>query len=242
MSQPPTSPHAGPGGPAAAGNRQQVYYLQRREPSYTVTWVLLGLCIAVFLGQLVVPGVTDALGLDSRLTPTQPWRVITSAFIHLGFLHLAMNMLALVMLGRPLETVLGQVRYLVLYVVSALGGSALSLIYWAVSGEQGPILAGGASGAIFGLFGALVVMQAYGIVRAGNLLPVLGINLALSFVLPGIAWQAHIGGLLVGAAITWAMVRTLRGDTSRSLGRIEVGLITAIVIGVIVASLVMLRG
>jgi membrane associated rhomboid family serine protease len=106
------------------------------------------------------------------------------------------NMLALYMLGPGLEAALGRVRFLALYLLSALGGSVTS---YALASPLQPSL--GASGAIFGLFGATLVISRRLRVDVGPILVVLGINLVLSFTIPNIDWRAHIGGLVVGAII-----------------------------------------
>lgn len=221
MTQPPTNDQA------------RVYHVQRTTPSYPVTYALLGLNVAVYLAQTVLgPQVAERLGLSVDTFLAEPWRLLTSAFIHFGILHVGMNMLALVLLGRPLEMIFGRAKFAALYLIAALGGSAVTLL---LTPDNANVLYGGASGAIFGLFGALVVLQVYKLIRAGNLFLILGLNLALSFMLPGIAWQAHLGGLIIGAGIAWALVRGLRRDTSTSTMWVEIGLITALVAAAVVA-------
>lgn len=224
-------------GPADNGPTQQVYYVQRKKPVFIVTIVLMALNIVSWLAQMVVPGYTDAMGLTHHLGRLEPWRLVTSGFIHFGILHIGLNMLALYLLGRPLEMIFGPVRYLVLYLVSLLGGSALTVLLQddQVEPWMQPFY-GGASGAIFGLFGALVVLQAFKMIHAGNLIPILGLNLALSFLLPGIGWQAHVGGLIIGAGVAWAYARRLKRETTDTTMWVEVGLIAALVVGVIIAT------
>jgi membrane associated rhomboid family serine protease len=131
------------------------------------------------------------------------WRLITSAFLHLGILHIAFNMYALWLFGPIIEQLYGHVEYLVLYLLCALGGSVLTIL------AAPDTSAAGASGAIFGLFGLAFVVsrrrhlllgpQARGILsQAGGLLM---LNLIITFAVPRISWTGHIGGLLVGAAI-----------------------------------------
>lgn len=231
---PPMQPGHQPGPPA-----QQVYYAQppaRKKPTQPVTWTLLGINVAFFIAIYTVPGFLEDVVLTYSLTKTEPWRLITSAFVHFGILHMGLNMVALVLLGRPLEQVFGKVQYLVLYLASALGGSALFLLF--TQAMPNPALetaAGGASGAIFGMFGALVVLQRYGIVRAGNLIPILGLNLALSFLLPGISWEAHVGGLIIGAGVAWALIRGRKRETTTRQMWLEVGTIVVLVVATIIA-------
>ena len=227
--------------PPPAAPQQQVYYVQRRKPSYPVTWVLLAINVVVFVAEYTVAGFLDQVVLTYTATRTQPWRLITSAFVHFGIFHIVLNMFALYMLGRPLELVLGRVKYLTLYLLSALGGSALFLVFAnpGLVPFQEPA-AGGASGAIFGLFGALVVLQRYRVINAGNLIPILAFNLALSFLIPGIGWQAHIGGLIIGAGVAWAFMRGLRRETSTRTMWTEVALIGALVAATIIAGYTLL--
>ena len=125
------------------------------------------------------------------------YRLITATFMHVSVLHIAVNMLALYMLGSQLEPLLGRSRFITLYVLSALGGSAASLL--TVSDPYSISI--GASGAVYGLFGALFIVAR----RLGgdtrSIIVVLAINLALSFSITGIDWRAHLGGLVIGAAL-----------------------------------------
>lgn len=140
----------------------------------------------------------------------QWWRMLTSTFIHFGIIHLALNMLALVQLGRMVEQLFGARRYLVLYLCAALGGSAASLLWHPV------VNSAGASGAVFGLFGALLAFLARpengvpkpvaGAMRS-QLVPVLVINLLFGLAHPGIDNAAHVGGLLTGLALGYWLAR-----------------------------------
>jgi membrane associated rhomboid family serine protease len=129
------------------------------------------------------------------------WRVLTSGFLHIGPIHLLFNMMALWVLGRDLETVLGRGRFLALYFVSLLGGAAAVMVFYAPDERVA-----GASGAVFGLMGALVVVLRRLRVPAGQVFGLIGINVLISFVIPGISLIGHLGGLVVGAAATAALV------------------------------------
>ncbi|MGD7731505.1 rhomboid family intramembrane serine protease [Propionibacteriaceae bacterium G57] len=216
----------------------QGYIVRPQRPSlaHPVTYVLIALNVLSFLAELFVPGYASSIVLTYTSAMYEPWRLLTSAFMHFSIFHIGLNMLALYMLGRPLEMILGAWKFIVLYFVSALGGSAVYLLF--AQPELNPLnetQAGGASGAIFGLFGALVVMERYKLVRSGSLLPILAINLAISFLVPGIGWQAHIGGLILGAGTTWAFMRGMRKQTSIRTMWVEVVLIAALVVAAIVA-------
>jgi membrane associated rhomboid family serine protease len=131
----------------------------------------------------------------------QWWRVLTSGFLHIGPIHLVFNMVALWMLGRDLEIVLGRGRFLALYLVSLLGGSAAVMLFYAPD-EQ----VAGASGAVFGLMGALVVVLRRLRAPAGQVFGIIGLNVLISVVIPGISLIGHLGGLVIGAAATAALV------------------------------------
>lgn len=169
-----------------------------------VTYTLIGVCVAVFLLQLVVPGLTRSFAYAPVFTagvggvvPAEPWRMVTAAFLHSqgSFLHIAFNMYALYILGKVLEPAMGRARFLALYLISAVGGSVGVLL---LSSPMQPVV--GASGAVFGLFGALFIVQRR---RGGDvrqIVVLIAINAAVGFLVPNIAWQAHLGGLLAGAA------------------------------------------
>jgi membrane associated rhomboid family serine protease len=142
------------------------------------------------------------------------WRLITSAFLHGSVLHIAFNMLALWWLGSPVEMVLGRARYLGLYLVSGLAGAAGALV------ANPNAVTVGASGAIFGLLGAGLILewQATGSL-AGNYLTLIVINLAISFAVPGISYGGHIGGLIGGILGTLAFSRFGRGRAA--YGRLD---------------------
>ncbi len=120
-------------------------------------------------------------------------------------MHIAFNMLSLWWLGPPLEAALGRVRFLALYLLSGLGGSALSYL---LAAQNQPSL--GASGAIFGLLGATVILMRRLNYDMRPVLILLALNLVFTFAWPNIAWQAHVGGLVVGAAVTYGMVHAPR--------------------------------
>jgi membrane associated rhomboid family serine protease len=139
-----------------------------------------------------VPGVADGAY----------WRLLTTAFLHAGILHIAFNTYALVLFGPMLERLLGWGRFLALYLTCAVSGSVMA--YW-FTGPATPTL--GASGAIFGLFGAALVLLYQRGQDVSFLLLLLGFNVVLSF-RGGISWQAHFGGLaaglLIGAVVAYA--------------------------------------
>jgi membrane associated rhomboid family serine protease len=128
------------------------------------------------------------------------WRIITSGFLHVGPLHLAFNMLALWIIGRDVETILGRGRLLAVYLVSLLGGSATVMLF------QPESQVAGASGAVFGLMGALAVVLRRMRIPAGQVIGLIAVNIVISVLLPNISLVAHLGGLAVGAVATAALV------------------------------------
>lgn len=129
------------------------------------------------------------------------WRLLSSAFLHFGLLHLAMNMLALWVLGRDLEVLLGKLRFVAVYVVSLLGGSASVFLF---SDIRTPTA--GASGAIYGLMGAILVAVLRLKLNPTGAIGIIAINVVLSVSIPGISLLGHLGGLVVGAIAMVAMV------------------------------------
>lgn len=148
--------------------------------------------------------------------------MITSMFVHStsSVFHILFNGYSLYILGTLVERLVGRGRFSALFLLSGVGGSVAVL--W-LSPSTAVI---GASGAIFGLFGALFVIQrSFGGANT-QLLIVLGLNLVLGFVVPGISWQAHIGGLLVGALVAWIFVKT-RTNATRQAEQIQLALVAA---------------
>ena len=131
------------------------------------------------------------------------WRLITSAFLHGSIIHLGLNMLLLYWIGAPIEEAIGRARFVILYLVSGLAGSAGALLL----SEQNAITVG-ASGAIFGLLGAAVVFERQGtLVLGGSALSIIVLNLVLTFAVPNISIGGHIGGLVGGALSGLALSR-----------------------------------
>jgi membrane associated rhomboid family serine protease len=198
-----------------------------------VTYWLIGISTAVYLTQLIPGSPVQTLFqfaglyvLPSTGAPFEPWRMLTALFLHASFIHLALNMLALWMIGQSLEPLIGHWRYLTLYLISGLGGSvAVALL------ADPRVAVIGASGAIFGLFGALLVIGRHIGANITGIAIVIGINLVISF-LPGfaIAWQAHVGGVIVGAAVGFVLART-RAVRQRAL---QIWLLAAIVVVLLV--------
>ncbi|MEU3352084.1 rhomboid family intramembrane serine protease [Streptomyces sp. NPDC037389] len=183
-----------------------------------VTKVLLGINIAVWIAVMATGDrLMDSLELFGRATLSdfgplegvaegQWYRLLTAMFLHQQVMHIAFNMLSLWWLGPPLEAALGRVRYLALYLLAGLGGSALT--YFVAAPNQ-PSL--GASGAIFGLLGATAVLMRRLKYDMRPVIALLVLNLIFTFTWSNIAWEAHVGGLVVGTAVAYGMVHAPRG-------------------------------
>jgi membrane associated rhomboid family serine protease len=208
-----------------------------------VSLTIVGLNVVVFVLGLVlgerelqvrfanVAGAPGALGVADG----QYYRLLTAAFLHAGVFHILMNMFALAQLGPVLEAALGRLRFLALYVLAALGGSVLSYLL------SPPFQFGvGASGAIFGLFGAyyVVVRRLGGETR--SILLLLAVNLVITFSVPIIDWRAHLGGLVVGALVAAAFAYAPRGpqrDRLHALAVLAVALLLLAAVAVRTLSL-----
>ena len=171
-----------------------------------VTYVLIAMNVVMFVLQNVSADVQSELVLRP-LSVADDWelyRLVSSAFLHYGTTHLLFNMWALYVVGPPLEMWLGRLRFGALYALSALGGSVLVYLL------SDPYAAtAGASGAVFGLFGASFVVGKRLNLDVRWVIGLIAINLAFTFVIPlissqNISWQGHIGGLVTGAVIAAA--------------------------------------
>ncbi|GGK10868.1 rhomboid family intramembrane serine protease [Pilimelia anulata] len=154
------------------------------------------------LGRWADPNV-DAVFRDG-IVHGEYYRLFTGMFLHFGLVHLVLNMWALWVFGRYLETALGPLRYLALYVLAGLGGNVAAFLV----SPDGPTV--GASGAVFGLFGALFVIQRRLGKDTSAVLAVLAINLVFTFAIKEISWAAHVGGLIVGALVALAFAHAPR--------------------------------
>ena len=226
----------------------------RRTPAgigAVVTFTLIGINVLLFLIELAKPSLgTDWAMLGYALYPGGgPWhgvaagewyRLLTSAFLppavtggssinSLGLMDILFNMWALIFVGPAIERMLGPLRFLGVYVISAIGGSVM--YYYVAPQNQ---LALGASGAIFGLFGALFVLSRRLRFDARGIGTVIVINLVLSFVWrSSIAWQAHVGGLLAGALITAAYAYAPKKNQAMYQAGATAAIVAVIVIAVI---------
>ncbi|WP_294979394.1 rhomboid family intramembrane serine protease [uncultured Microbacterium sp.] len=212
--------------------KANVTRMPRRRPSGidgkpVVTYTLVIVTTVFYLIGLI-PGVglyvQNLLAFYAPLAYLQPWRLLTVTLVHASIFHIAFNMLALWALGRSLEPLLGRWRFLALYLLSALGGSVLTALLAPTT------VVVGASGAVWGLLGAMFIIGRHLGANVTAIAVLLGINLVITF-LPGsgIAWPAHIGGGLVGALIGVIFART-RKIRQRAL---QIWLLIAVGVGLI---------
>jgi membrane associated rhomboid family serine protease len=168
-----------------------------------VSKVLIGINVAIFIVQQASPSFTDHFDLIGRafdvsgqtvgVADGEYYRLLTAAFMHASILHIGLNMYALYLFGPPLEAALGRARFLAVYLISAVGGTAAS---YAFSNPLQPSL--GASGAVFGLLGAFFFVNRRMGRETSGLLVLLAINFAFGFYARNIDWRAHLGGLIAG--------------------------------------------
>jgi membrane associated rhomboid family serine protease len=228
--------------------RQRATITARRisAPVGLVTRVLIGINVAVYLLELglggdfngtgnwiyehgvLVSSAIDSSGQVVGVAEGDWWRLITAAFLHYGPVHLGLNMLVLWFIGPSLEEYFGRWRYLLVYLVSGLAGSAGALILT----PNSPTV--GASGAIWGLMGAAVVLEARRInVLGGQAMGLLVLNLVFTFALGlgsgSISIGGHIGGGIAGAAGAFALLTLRRTPT---LGTLSVAAIGAVAVAV----------
>ncbi|MFT3944113.1 MAG: rhomboid family intramembrane serine protease [Ancrocorticia sp.] len=181
-----------------------------------VTLSLIAICVAVAFVELLTQKVVSTLIFAPILGYVEPYRFLGSTFLHAGFWHLLFNMYALWLVGSILEPILGRVRFLSIYVLSAVAGNIAVLLTADPSGQSWIRPTVGASGAVFGVFGALFVLKRHFGSDATSLLVIIMANLALGFI-PGmnISWQSHVGGLVMGGALMALMSVAREGLTKR---------------------------
>ena len=181
-----------------------VMALRSTSSTPVVTYALIAVCVVVYIAQLFSSQVTDALFYHPVLTEIEPWRMVTSMFVHSpgSLLHIMFNMFSLFVIGPPLEIALGRWRFFTLYMLAGLGGSVAVLLLTPMTGVLG------ASGAIFGLLGAFFIIQRSLGGRNVQIIIVIAINLVLGFIIPNVAWQAHVGGLIVGGLVAYVLLKT----------------------------------
>jgi len=236
---------------ASQGTRQaRTAFGGRPVATATVTWTLVGINVLLFLVELAMPSLANDWGLlgyapfsaggpVQGVAAGQWYRLITSAFLPpatglggLGFLDIVFNMWALIAVGPALEQLLGRGRFLAVYLLSAIGGGVFFFLI-----GQPYVLALGASGAVFGLFGAYFVVARKLRLDVRGIVTIIVINLAFSlFYRSTIAWQDHVGGLIVGVATTAAFAYAPRKNRTAIQVAAAVAVLAILVVLVIYRS------
>ncbi len=167
-----------------------------------VVGILIAINVVVYLiEQTNYVSIVSRFALLPIAVHHQPYRLLTAAFLHANLGHIFFNMVSLAILGAPVEATLGRARFIAVYLLAALGGSVASYIF-------SPALQYGlgASGAVFGLMGAYFVLARRHRWDTTTVLVLIVFNFGYSFIQSGIDWRAHLGGLLTGAAVAFALV------------------------------------
>ena len=212
-----------------------------------VTRILIGVNVAVFLINLLQGARLNDNGGDlfndwalfgPLVAAGDWWRLITAAFLHGGIIHLAFNMYFLWLVGQPMEAMIGRWRFLALYFVSALAGSAGALLFSPTA------VTVGASGALFGILGAAVVFEQQGMhVLGGAAIGIAAINFAITLLVPGISIGGHLGGFVGGVLCGLALSRFGRGHAAYGrLGLSGMAGVLAVGVASVVVSYLKVRG
>ena len=162
----------------------------------SATYSLIAVICGAYLVQLLIPTLQQQLFLPSidYLSATNQWyRLITVALTHGGLLHLGFNMYALLVLGSPIEEAFGKNKFLIIFFISLLAGSITSSYFAAIYSASV-----GASGAVFGLFGAMIIVGKRIGADIRSTVVIIALNFIFGFALGGVDWRAHLGGLIGG--------------------------------------------
>jgi membrane associated rhomboid family serine protease len=202
-----------------------------------VTYTLIGLNLVFYVLELLTGGAlfrSLAYYSSPDATAAEPWRMITSAFLHSmsSPLHILFNMFSLYIFGPIIEQAVGRARFLALYLLAAFGGSVAVLLL------SPNVVVVGASGAIFGLLGAFFVVQRRLGGNSTQLVVVIVLNLVIGFIVPGVAWQAHVGGLVVGAGVA-ALYLATRRRQQKSVQIAAVAGVAALLVAVSIVAVAM---
>jgi membrane associated rhomboid family serine protease len=172
----------------------------------SATLSLITIICGAYLADQLYPKFYEYTALFGPLVDSgEYWRLFTVALVHGGLTHLFFNMFSLLVLGNPVEEALGKVRFLVIFFISLLTGSLASIYL-----NSYPHVSVGASGAVFGLFGAFIAMRKMISEGVRDIYVIVGLNFVFGFVLGGVDWRAHLGGLIGGYLTTAILLRITR--------------------------------
>ncbi|MGK5557537.1 rhomboid family intramembrane serine protease [Actinomadura kijaniata] len=217
-----------------------------------VTYVLIAACVLAYLAELASPRVVlDYMMVGAGYLPGgelagvaggEWYRLFTSMFLHqrpsggsFGLTHILFNMWALWAIGPALEQALGRWRFLALYLLAGLGGSVLLYVLAPTSSAVG------ASGAIFGLFAAFFVFSRKVGAPMGPIVFLLGLNLVITFAVPGISWEGHVGGLLTGGVLAAAYAYLPRGPRQPALHVAATAVVLVALVGAVLVKTAQLQ-
>ena len=193
-----------------------------------VTRSIIGACVGLY----ILAWLTGLVSAEYRwgMSPIDVangewWRLITATFMHAGVMHSLFNMYAVLVLGASLERVLGPVRFAAIYFMSALGGSVAALCF-----SNLMTISVGASGAIFGLMTATIVVGRNMQIDTSQIMFWLGLNVVLGFLSPGIDWRAHLGGALLGALTAGVLTGPMRRSADVKARWLSVGLLLVVLV------------
>ena len=218
----------------ATEKKNKLYEKTFGKKTIIATYVLIAINVLIYLLTEANPSLIVQFGMNKLAFQNgEYYRIITAAFFHGGLVHLACNMYSLYVIGNQIETLLGKIKFLIIYFISAISASLLS-------GLLTTSLSVGASGAIFGLLGALLYFGYHYRLYLGNsliynVIPVIILNLAIGFSIPNVDNFAHIGGLLGG--VFSSMMVGIEGKTDKT-DRINGFIITTVFIAFLVYMLV----
>lgn len=206
-----------PGSPSLRDlTNKRVFANQWRNNGPIITECLVLICIVVWaleiITRFIFPQLFSIIASNGTLVPLlvpyRPWILVTSMFLHQpGIFHILFNMLALWSVGPVLERMMGHWQFLALYMLSGIGGNTFLALLGRIMNTQASWLSGayGASGAIFGLFAALLVVYRRLGQDISSMIVLMAINFALPIIVPNIAWQAHVGGFIFGGLYVWLL-------------------------------------
>ena len=172
----------------------------------SVTLSLITIICAAYLADQLYPQFYEYTALYGPLVDSgEYWRLFSVALVHGGLTHLFFNMFSLLVLGNPVEAALGKARFLTIFLVSLLTGSLASIYL-----NSYPHVSVGASGGVFGLFGAFIAMRKMISEGVRDIYVIIGLNFVFGFILGGVDWRAHLGGLVGGYLTTAVLLRITR--------------------------------
>lgn len=227
---------------AAGQSNQRLVTSTFGQADPVVTYALIAMNAAMFLLTAMSPAVSDQLDLFAGINRLVPpvlvsgiadgewWRVLTSGFLHAGILHIGFNMYALYILGPAMERTVGWPRFITIYFVSLIGGSAGALL-----STDPRVATVGASGAIFGMFGAFIFLQ---LSRGqnpmqGGIGPIILLNLFITLVIPGISKGGHVGGLIAGIICGYVLLGRNRTEALQRARHTKVLVPACLALGVV---------